>query len=165
MCHEKHTADFSSAWVNALGLELFVTLALHKGDEVCNSALHDTCALDDLRQEHLSCPKQISNNAHACNINTLATHTGRDSNGSRTSHERTLNDVEWLGVKGSVLSCLLSVLNHKLVNALDKAVLEALLDALVAPLVGLLLLLGALTVRLCIRKENLRRLRVLHSSK
>ena len=46
-------------------------LLLHEGDEMCDGLLHDTRALDDLRQEHFARTEQVSDDVHSVHQRAL----------------------------------------------------------------------------------------------
>ncbi|HEY8965237.1 MAG TPA: hypothetical protein VIM58_02265, partial [Candidatus Methylacidiphilales bacterium] len=48
------------------GSSQFRLLRFHERRQVRDRLLHHACGLDDLRQKHLACAKEVTHNAHAC---------------------------------------------------------------------------------------------------
>eukprot|EP00754_Rhynchopus_humris_P019685 Rhum_TRINITY_DN14653_c10_g1::Rhum_TRINITY_DN14653_c10_g1_i1::g.106929::m.106929 len=104
-------------------------LRLHERNQMRHSLLHDTGALDHLRQEHLSGSEQVAHDAHA-------------------RHEGTFDDVQRLRVTLLVEAAFLRVLHDVRHNALHESVLQTLLAVQQTPRVLLLLHAAAALVRL-----------------
>lgn len=80
-----------------------------------DSLLHDACAFDDLRKEHLSGSEEVTDDSHAV-------------------HQGTFNHVErgWESQPR-----LLRIVHHELHDAFDQGVREALANGFGAPLLDL----------------------------
>mmetsp|Transcript_96377 Transcript_96377/g.297191 ORF Transcript_96377/g.297191 Transcript_96377/m.297191 type:complete len:805 (+) Transcript_96377:124-2538(+) len=109
--HEHDSVPLGLVGIFTLFDRRLALLFLHEGREVRHSLLHDTGALDDLRQEHLPCPEEVANDAHAL-------------------HQRTLDDLQR---DLEIRSRLLNIPVDELVDAVDQPMVQPLCVGAVAP--------------------------------